>query len=201
MKNKVVIIVLCAIIVALIGVVIFLLVRDNETVESNNDTDAVKFASEYDSVDEDNVFVYAEIDEIIDILENGTGIVYFGFPECPWCNQYVAYLDEVAKSEGIDTIYYYNIREDRSNNTDEYLQIVDFLSNYLSEDEDGNPRVYVPAVVFVNNGSIVAFDDETSQDVDDLTPSEYWTDEEVADLKERLARYFGYIKLCIDCDS
>ena len=89
MKNKGIIIVMSIIIVVLVAVVVFLLVKDNEKDETDNNeiTDALKFAEEYTLVPDDNVFVYSDVDEIIDILENGTGVVYLGFPECQWCDQ------------------------------------------------------------------------------------------------------------------
>ena len=107
MKNKKIIIIISAIVLALlIALVIFLKVNPSSTVE----TDREKLAKEYGWVDEknkktDNVFVYRTPEEIIKILKNGTGIVYLGFPECPWCCAYVKYLNEVAKDEGIEKIY------------------------------------------------------------------------------------------------
>lgn len=204
MKNKVIIIVMSIIIVVLVAVVVFLLVKDNEKDETDNNeiTDALKFAEEYTLVPDDNVFVYSDVDEIIDILENGTGVVYLGFPECQWCDQYVVYLNEVAKENGILEIHYYNIREDRSNNTENYQKIVALLEDYLEDDEDGNPRIYVPAVIFMNNGEIVGFDDETSLNTDDAsTPREYWTGERVANLKTRLSGYADMANICVDCNS
>lgn len=204
MKNKGIIIIMGIIIVALLAVVIFLLVRDNSNDNNNNNeiTDAEKFAEEYTLVPDDNVFVYSSVDEIIDILENGTGVVYLGFPECEWCSQYVVYLNEVAKERNISEIHYYNIREDRSNNTENYQTIVSLLEEYLTLDEEGNPRIYVPAVIFMNNGEIVGFDDETSYDTGGFsTPSEYWSDEEVNDLKSRLNSYVDNSNICIDCSS
>lgn len=203
MKNKGLIIGLVAIIVILIGVVVFLLVRDNneENVEATP-TDAEKFAEEYPSMPDDNVFTYATVDEIIDVLDGGSGIVYLGFPECQWCEAYVPYLNEVAKDVGISEILYYNIREDRSNNSENYQRIVELLDGYLQNDEDGNPRIYVPAVIFVNNGTMVGFDDETSLDTGGFTnPDDYWTEEEVNDLKSRLTSYMQSCTVCTDCNS
>ncbi len=203
MKNKGIIIIMGIIIVVLVGAVIFLVLNDSK--EDNQDpivTDAMQFAEEYTQVEEDNVFVYKNIDEIIDILENGTGIVYLGFPECKWCQQYVVYLNDIAKERNISEIYYYNIQEDRANNTEEYLKIVDILSEYLENDENGNPRIYVPAVIVLNSGTIVGFDDETSLDTNGFSePSEYWTEEEVDDLTNRLNSYIDLANVCIDCNS
>ena len=155
-------------------------------------TDASKFKEEYSNISEDNVFVYRTDKEIIDILKHGTGIVYLGFPECPWCQAYVSYLDEVAKETKIEKIYYLNILEIRKNNTREYQEIVSLLDNYLSYDEEGKKRIYVPAIVAVKEGEIIGFDDETSHDTKGYeTPEEYWKNEDLDGLKAKLEKMFS----------
>lgn len=154
----------------------------------NKETDAEKFASEY-SIDNDNVFVYRTLEEINKILKNGTGIVYLGFPECPWCKGYVPYLNEVAKKAKLDKIYYFNILKDRKNNTDNYKKTVELLKEYLKYDDEGNKRIYVPAVIAVNKGKIVGFDDETSYDTKGYeNPEDYWKNEDLDGLKNRLSK-------------
>lgn len=150
-------------------------------------SDAERFAKEYDFT-VNNVFVYRNLDEINKILENGTGVVYLGFPDCPWCKGYVPYLNEVAINEHLDKIYYFNILNDRKNNTSGYKKTVQLLNDYLKYDNEGNKRIYVPAVIAVNNGKIVGFDDESSLDTKGYeTPEEYWKNEDLDGLKKRLS--------------
>lgn len=150
-------------------------------------SDAERFAKEYDFT-VNNVFVYRNLDEINKILENGTGVVYLGFPECPWCRGYIPYLNEVAINEHLDKIYYFNILNDRKNNTSSYKKTVQLLNDYLKYDNEGNKRIYVPAVIAVNNGKIVGFDDESSLDTKGYeTPEEYWKNEDLDGLKKRLS--------------
>lgn len=150
-------------------------------------SDAERFAKEYDFT-VNNVFVYRNLDEINKILENGTGVVYLGFPECPWCKAYVPYLNEVAINENLDKIYYFNILNDRKNNTSGYKKTAQLLNDYLKYDNEGNKRIYVPAVIAVNNGKIVGFDDESSLDTKGYeTPEEYWKHEDLDGLKKRLS--------------
>ena len=150
-------------------------------------SDAERFAKEYDFT-VNNVFVYRNLDEINKILENGTGVVYLGFPECPWCRGYIPYLNEVAINEHLDKIYYFNILNDRKNNTSGYKKTVQLLNDYLKYDNEGNKRIYVPAVIAVNNGKIVGFDDESSIDTKGYeTPEEYWKNEDLDGLKKRLS--------------
>lgn len=190
--NKKIIIIVITILVLLLGVFsIWYFTRDSET----KVLDGEKFAKEYDTITSDNVFVYKDIDEIIKVLEHGTGIVYLGFPECPWCKAYVVYLNEVAKDNDVEHIYYHNILEDRKNNTDKYQRIVAILSDYLQYDEEGNKRVYVPSVIAVKDGEIMGFDDETSWDTKGYdTPEEYWKNEDLPALKDKLAKMFDDTK-------
>ena len=196
MKNKI----LFVLGILLIGMGLLFLFKDNK------EGDNVRFNKEYDSVPLENVFVYKSADEIIKIMEHGTGVVYLGFPECPWCSAYVKYLNEVAIEEGINEIYYYNILNDRKNNTENYQKIVTILGDNLQYDEEGNHRIYVPNVSFHINGKIVGNDYETSFDTHGFDkPEDYWTEEEVDELKSTLSNYmkdvFKALNTCTDCNK
>ena len=172
--------------------------------KDEKETDSEKFAKEYTTVTDDNYFVYRNIDEIIKILEHGTGVVYLGFPECPWCQAYVPMLNEVADIEGLEKIYYYNIYEDRKNNTDSYQKIVNIIGDYLQYDDEGNKRIYVPAIIVVSEGKIIGFDDETAYDTKGFEkPEEYWTKEEISDLKKKLTTMISEVvdNSCNDCNK
>lgn len=200
MKKKNIIL-LVATILVVIAIIIGVVIKLND--KPSKQSDAKKFSSEYTEVDKNNVYVYRNIDEIINILEKGTGIVYLGFPECPWCQTYVKYLNEVALDLGIEKIYYYNIRKDRNDNTDNYQKIVSILEKYLQNDEEGNKRIYVPSVIALKKGEIVGFDDETAWDTNGFsTPKEYWTEDEIKDLKTKLETMIAdtEMNICTECN-
>lgn len=201
-KNKI-ILTLLAIAIVLVGVIIFLNIKKKN--EDNSITDAKRFSEEY-KISEDNVFVYRNSDEILKIMKNGTGVVYLGFPECPWCSAYVVYLNEVAKENHLDKIYYYNILEDRKNNTEFYKEVIKLLSGNLQYDDEGNERLYVPNVSFHVKGKIIGNDYETSKDTHDLKdPKDYWTNEEISELKSTLTKYtkevVDNLNTCTDCNK
>lgn len=131
-------------------------------------------------VDKNNVMKYTSIDKIIDIIKNGTGVIYLGYPECPWCRNAVPALLEVSESTSIDTIYYLNMKDVKDEDLDsdgniitekegvkgydELLAALDsILDDYTLTKEDGTTvtadekRVYVPLVVFVKDGKIVDY--------------------------------------------
>lgn len=163
--------------------------------DDNKETDAQKFKNEYSMVSDNNPFVYRNIDQIINILEKGTGVVYLGFPECPWCQAYVPYVEEVAKKVGIDKVYYFNILEDRKNNSEKYQKIVKILNEYIPNDEEGNKRIFVPALIVVKEGKILLFNDETSLDTKGYEkPEDYWKNEGSEDLKLLFEKAFNEVK-------
>lgn len=193
MKRKMLIITL------ILSVLLLTSCKGKETI-----SDSKKFASEYTQVQEYNVFTYRSEDEIIKILEHGTGIVYLGFPECPWCQAYVPILNEVADIEGLDKVYYYNILKDRQDNTEFYQKLVSILSDNLRYDEDGNKRIYVPAVISVVEGKITGFDDESSYDTLGFNdPKDYWTEERIKNLKLKLTNMISPVveNKCSECNK
>ena len=197
-KNLIVPLSILVVLVITVAVYFFLLKKEEVT------PDNVKFAKEYTKISEDNLFKYKTLEEVNKILTKGTGVVYLGFPECPWCQEYVKYIDEVSKSVGLDKVYYSNILDDRKNDTEEYKETVKILSDYLSNDDEGNKRVYVPSVIVVSSGKIVMFDDETARDTKgyDL-PEEYWQSEDLTALKTKLTNEFEKVKsnACTDCNK
>jgi thiol-disulfide isomerase/thioredoxin len=145
---------------------------NNQTNESNGKT--------YPTVElnNNNPFVYASVDDIKNLFDNGTGVIYFGFPTCPWCRNLVPVLNEAVNNTSIEKVYYYNIKSIRSsisfddNNKlvnekgdDFYYYLLDKLDSYLTEytikdknnkDYDTKEkRLYAPTVVFVKEGKII----------------------------------------------
>jgi hypothetical protein len=171
--------------------------------EARQMSDSEKFALEYPLAGSGNIFVYRNADETADILAKGRGIVFIGFKECPWCQVYAVYLQDVAREMEIDKIYYCDIKEDRESNTDAYRKIVSVFEGYLQNDDEGRPRVYVPDVSIVSRGRIITHDFETSKEtLGYSTPQEYWNDERVNALKARLRKGIGILKQIIanTCD-
>ncbi len=169
----------------------------------NKETDAQKFEEEYTKLEEDNLFVYRTSDEIIKILEKGTGIIYLGFPECKWCQAYVPMLNEVAKEQKVSEIYYLNIKNDRSENTDSYKKIVFLLKEFLNFDNEGNERIFVPSVTVVKDGKIIGYNDETSMISGDINPKDYWTPEKKLELNKTLSNMILPISniACSSCNK
>ncbi len=188
--------------------------------------DAIKFKEEYESlnsegykkveISENNQIKYSDYEEIVEILENGTGVIYLGFPECPWCRNAVPVLLDAASETGVETIYYYNalsIRDkkhldDEGNivvdeeGTEEYKKLVELLYDHLDSydglNDDTIKRIYFPTVIFVKDGKVIGLHTST---VDSQTdPSVSLTDEQYEELKDIYVNYSLNISdaLCSD---
>ena len=168
------------------------------------------------NIDKENPMVYVEFDELIDIIKNDTAVIYFGFPECPWCRNAVPVLLDAAKELGIEKIYYYNavsIRDKKSidengniiieeEGTKEYKKLVELLYDYLpiydGLNNDEIKRLYLPTVLFVKNGKILGLHTSTVDSQND--PFTKLNNEQYEELK---SIYFDYINKAFEivCDE
>lgn len=155
------------------------------TVIDNNVSDNVRFYRDYSAVDMNNIYYYATYDEVVEVLTAGTGIVFFGFPACPYCQVYAPVLDEVARDRSVDKIYYLNIKDMREQDTDEYKRLVEILDKYLEVDDEGNRKIYVPDTYFVKDGKIMGHNNSMSI-LSDTSVNEYFNEDRRKELKQQL---------------
>ena len=186
--------------------------------KENVSTDAIKFKKEYEkynnkeagngykypkvTLDDNNKFVYSNTNEIIETLKNGTGIIYFGFPQCPWCRNSVNVLNYL----NVDKILYldvlnlrdsYEVKNGSLEKTKEpgkgYYEILSLLDEVLDDYElvdngvaykTGEKRLYVPLVVGVKEGKIVGYHVDTVTLDNDQTPYDLLTKKQQEELKE-----------------
>lgn len=172
-------------------------------------SDAEKFKNEYEAlngetsksgntyqtlnISENNRIEYNTMGEIVDILKSGTGLIYIGFPNCPWCRNAVPVLLDAVDCSCLEKINYLNItdlrdvyelKDDKIEKTKdapkEYYELLEILDEYLKEYsledgtgksvEVGEKRVYVPIVIGVKNGKIVGVHNGTVELKDYQTP-------------------------------
>ncbi len=176
--------------IALIFLVVLLIIL---LVVNGKETDAKRFKHEYEAyndkkVNSDNKYQklkiskknkvkYIDLEEAEEILEKGTGLIYFGFPNCPWCRGLIeTLLNEVENSEINNLLYVdmtdkrdeYEIKDNKvilkSEAAEGYYDILklldDHLEDYTIKDENGmeyetgKKRLFVPLIVAIKDGMI-----------------------------------------------
>lgn len=182
MKKK--LIIQIVVVAVLLGLVTFL------AVYYTTNTDGYKFKKEYEDyngkkynndereylsvkINRNNIVKYSEYADIKKLLTEGTGVIYFGFPTCPWCRNIVPVLLDAASETKLENIYYFNALSMRDikqlndageietvkNGTDEYYELINILGRYLGDYRGLNDltikRLYFPTIVFVKDGAVV----------------------------------------------
>ncbi len=172
---------------------------------SKNESDAAKFKKEYEDLNgqsnngvlyreieipEDNPIVYTSFKEINEKINKGESfILYVGFSACPWCRTVIPYILKEAASNKIDKIYYINVREDNTKESDlrgyytvkdnklvyevypdkyyhDFINTLDeFLTPYTVTNEKnetietGENRLFAPSLIAYKDGRAIALDD------------------------------------------
>lgn len=195
--------------------------------ESKRAENSEKFKKEYESLNgeensngkkyreieipSDNPFIYKSAKDIVKAIDNKkTFLVYFGFPTCPWCRSILPTLINVLKDNGVEEIYYVNIKDIRDelelNSKDEvkvktegsedYKELLEKLDEVLEDytlkdkkDKDvktGEKRIYAPNIVAVVDGKAIKLTTGISDKQDD--PYMELTDEIKKDMKESIEK-------------
>lgn len=225
-KLPIIVILLAILLIVSNGILIFCLVNKDDTPAVSVTCNASRFKDEYEalndktysgserkylsvSIPEDNPIEYVDYTRVKQILTNGTGVIYFGFPECPWCRNLVPTLIDVSNELGIEKIYYFNNKSERdvksldeNNNivvktdgSDNYYELLELLGEHASIydglNDDSIKRLYFPTLIFVKDGEIVAFHEGTVDSQEDA--SVMMTAEQQKELKKLLKEYFGKV--------
>ena len=121
-----------------------------------------KFAKEY-SVSKDNPFKYVGIDEILEIFESGTGVVFFGNSDDEFSRETVRLFTEAIEDSEVKNIdvYYYDPVVIRDNKDYKYNELLALLEGYLNKNNDED-YLYLPDIYFVKEGKIIGHDNESA---------------------------------------
>lgn len=175
-----------------VGIIAFKDKKEEKIINS----DAISFKNEYESLNNvlrekdgktikelsipsNNPVDIVTEEEAVRLLESGTGIIYFGFPDCPWCRSMLPVLLNTLDNMSIDRLYYLNISsirdtlalteknkvEVKEEGTPSYYKILELLDEVLEpfylKTSDGKKidtkekRLYAPTVVAFKEGKIV----------------------------------------------
>lgn len=116
--------------------------------------------SGYEDFDgKDSRFAQATMKEALALFKEGkSGILYFGYPKCPWCIDALPVMNEIAKEDGL-TIQYIRTRDDDKKlmySEEEKKELISYTEKYLNKDDEGDYQIFVPFVVVVKEGKAIS---------------------------------------------
>lgn len=102
------------------------------------------------SIMDDNNVKYISLKEAVDILDAGTGVIYFGYAACPWSRNAVPVLLDAMTSSELDTIYYVNLRPDDDTNKDLRDTYILNSKNKAKKSKDADQAYYDVLLALAN---------------------------------------------------
>lgn len=115
--------------------------------------------NEYEGISGKTAVKQISEDEVMEVFQNGTGVVLFSFPESEWCQELMPLLNEEALKVETEVMYY-NVRDIRESKTDEYTILYNEIVRFLETTEFDELRyeeIFVPTMVKLENGNIIDF--------------------------------------------
>ena len=144
--------------------------------------------------DKNHIFVVSTADEIINLLNSEQkAIIVFSFPECPWCQAAIPYINEIAKEQEYSKVYYLNILEMRENTEskdhEKYLELFEKIRFDIANPE----KINAPTVIVINNGSVLGYHIDTVEThvKNENNVLEPMNEEQINELKEIYRKLFS----------
>ncbi len=176
--------------IGLIWAFIFLGTRNYKVKEL---TDNELFSKEFKTIQENNLFQVFNSTEALTFLENGTGLLFLGFPENKWSSSVAEILNQISLEQNY-SISYFNFLEERRSRHDNYIGMIRELDDYLKSDDEGNLNLFAPTIIGVVKGKVIYFDDQLTFVNNLLDPKDYWTTETKEEFMNRLRHIIQELK-------
>jgi len=195
-----------------------------------DDTSETRFPradmSAYD-LEEEHRFFTVTMEEALELLEEEfEGIIYFGFPGCPYCQAAIPLMHEASQNAGVDIFYVsraHDLREGEwlewdaemawwlYNNGVPYMRWINEdgeLVDVDAEEEEGyRPNINVPQIIHLREGAVVdthrgTFEGHVPIGEGDARHLPELTDSEHATLLARYLEIFSAVGVCpLDGDA
>lgn len=212
----------------IIGVFVVVLVACNNSGGDGEMTDFELHDMGYYQIEGEHSFYYVTMDEALQLVENPdfNGVLYFGFPGCPFCQSGVPVLFEAMQETGVP-VFYVSRRHDLR--VDDWIDLDEQMARwidaqfelswiYTSPGEDytdeevenfvpepTRPNIFVPFVMHVRNGVVVdahrgTFEGHERMEDVEGRPTYPFTDEQHATLLATYVRILSGVTNAEPCN-
>ncbi len=175
-------------------VIIMAITDKKEEVNNISNSDAIIFKNEYESlnnvkngedvlqelsISEFNPVDIISEEEMINLLSDGTGIIYLGYADSLWSRSILPVLLSALDNMGIDKLYYLNIKnirdekqivnneiEIKTEGSNNYYKMLELLNDHLNpyylvnsnnkQVDTKEKRIYAPTVIGVKEGKVAS---------------------------------------------
>ncbi|MCI8346973.1 MAG: hypothetical protein HFJ12_03375 [Bacilli bacterium] len=176
---------------AVIALIIVLLFTTGCSIKKVQElSNSEKFAKEFE-VSTKNPFVYTNIDHILNLLENGTGIIFFANSDYEGSKKAAIYITKIAKQENIKNVYYYNPKRLKEKKPKKYKKLIGYLDKCIDKNNMTLPDIYA-----VKNGKIISHSTLFSRESE--LSEDYLSKKRIRQIEEEYRNLLTY-KECSNC--
>lgn len=172
--------------VVIVLVLVSILLTGCEVKKVEKLTDAERFANEY-GIKEDNPFIYAKYDEVIELFENKKGLILLANSDDEKSVKAVKVIYKQAKKDKVEKIYYYNPRTLKEKQPKKYKKLVEEIEKSIPD-----YKLELPTLFAVDNGKVVNYSDCFSKK--EQLEDEYLTKKREKLINEKYSNIFNYCK-------
>ena len=144
-------------IVLLVGILIFVFPPSSSQPSACTDSFCTEKDSPAISLTDTIWFEVITMDECLEKWANKEdGVYYFGYEDCPWCQDAIPILKEVAQSQN-QSVYYIRTRDSNHEllyDERQKEELITYIGEWMEKNEDGELTLYVPMVVEMMEGTI-----------------------------------------------
>ena len=168
----------------IILVLISLILTGCEVKKVEKLTDSERFAKEY-GIDDNNPFIYAKYDEIIDLIKNKKAIILLANSDEETSIKAVKVIYNQAKKDNVDKIYYYNPKTLKEKQPNKYKKLAEEIEKNISD-----YKLKLPTLYAVENGKIINYSDYFSKK--EQLEDEYLTKKKIKEINKKYSYIFNY---------
>ncbi|MCL2560244.1 MAG: hypothetical protein FWE07_07120 [Turicibacter sp.] len=165
-------------------------------------------------IEGDHRFYYVTMYEALQLREDESfdGILYFGFPGCPWCQAAIPVIHEASQQTGVAIFYVsraHALREGEWNDWDAEMawwldeQIDMQWHDFTDQGGTYRPNIFVPQIIHLRDGVVVNAHRNTvdSHEIAEDDDGEFYVPElTTAEWDELLAVYIDIFSECSEAD-
>lgn len=160
----------------LFALMIFAFIYLSEKYKDNSIEKIPTISDYYSDVDE-NLFVIKRGGQVIQVIKNGKQLLLIGNSQKEASKKYIKEIEAILKELDIESINYYDLKNDKDQKNSNYYEIRNLLNGYLSESDSSTNNLLSPSFYIIDNGKVKYYNTDTSimKNTDKL--ENYWTEE------------------------
>lgn len=151
-----------------------------------NEEPEIKKISDYYEIEETSMYQVINGSEMINKIKKGTNIIFIGSETSDWSKKYIEIITPIFKTFDIETVYYYDLNNDKAQKNSNYYDIKELLKGSLTTTDGSKSNLLAPSLYIIDNGEVKYYNTETVAMRNTTTPNSYWNEERKTNFKIEL---------------